>query len=151
MYSTLAETPRLSADSRRHGIEQKEIRVDERGDSKIRPVEKKQVSRRNNTIIILIKNILLSLPTDQNDITENRREFARILGRRYSLTKTGYKYLDVGITARQPSTVEILIGDWHGKKISLSPETWKELVNQTSYYRVYKTRTRRRDFRRRCT
>ncbi|XP_071579392.1 uncharacterized protein [Temnothorax nylanderi] len=57
------------------------------------------------------------------------RHPVRILERRYILTKTGYKFIDVGITAVLPCYVHIVIGDCHGK-ISLSSETWKELVDQ---------------------
>lgn len=53
----------------------------------------------------------------------------RILGRRYSLTKTAYKYLDIGININRPSYVTIVLGDCHGKEISLSPNMWKELLD----------------------
>ena len=39
--------------------------------------------------------------------------------------------MDVGITAVLPCYVHIVLGDCHGKEISLSPETWKELVDQS--------------------
>ncbi|KAL6419190.1 hypothetical protein ACFW04_011542 [Cataglyphis niger] len=56
----------------------------------------------------------------------------RILGRCYPLTKTGYKHLEVCINVSRPSFVEIVLGDTHGKKISLTPDTWKELLNLRS-------------------
>ncbi|XP_012220723.1 uncharacterized protein [Linepithema humile] len=54
----------------------------------------------------------------------------RILVRRYPLTKTGYKYLDIGINVSTPSRVEIALGDNHGKELRLSYGVWKELMNQ---------------------
>ncbi|XP_067205399.1 uncharacterized protein [Linepithema humile] len=58
------------------------------------------------------------------------KESSRILGRRYYLTKTGYKYLDIGINVSTPSRVEIALGDNHGKELRLSYGVWKELMNQ---------------------
>ncbi|EZA48262.1 hypothetical protein X777_14102 [Ooceraea biroi] len=54
------------------------------------------------------------------------RRAVRILGRRYALTATGYKYLDIGINVGPPSYVEIAIGD----HFFLSLETWKGLYEQ---------------------
>ena len=45
------------------------------------------------------------------------------------MTKTGYKHLDISINVSQPSFVEIVLGDCHGKEISLTPDTWKELLD----------------------
>ncbi|EZA52004.1 hypothetical protein X777_09438 [Ooceraea biroi] len=53
-----------------------------------------------------------------------------ILGRRYALTATGYKYLDIGINVGSPSYVEIAIGDHRGNELILSLETWKGLYEQ---------------------
>ncbi|XP_026827658.1 uncharacterized protein LOC113562423 [Ooceraea biroi] len=58
------------------------------------------------------------------------RRAVRILGRRYALTATGYKYLDIGINVGPPSYVEIAIGDHRGNELSLSLETWKGLYEQ---------------------
>ncbi|KAL6417304.1 hypothetical protein ACFW04_012853 [Cataglyphis niger] len=61
----------------------------------------------------------------------------RILGRRYSLTKTGYKHLEICINVSRPSFVEIVLGDNHGKEISLTPDTWKELLDLRSALESY--------------
>lgn len=54
---------------------------------------------------------------------------ARILSRRYFLTKSGYKYLDIGIRVSTPSRVEIALGDNYNREIYLSYSVWKELMN----------------------
>ncbi|XP_071653221.1 uncharacterized protein [Temnothorax longispinosus] len=54
----------------------------------------------------------------------------RILSRRYALTATGYKFLEIGINVGPPSYVEIAIGDHRGKELLLSLETWKALYEQ---------------------
>ncbi|KYN23491.1 hypothetical protein ALC57_04089, partial [Trachymyrmex cornetzi] len=50
----------------------------------------------------------------------------RILGRKYALTRTGYKFLEIG----PPSYVEIALGDNRGNELILSIETWKGLYEQ---------------------
>ena len=47
----------------------------------------------------------------------------RILGRKYALTRTGYKFLEIGINVGPPSYVEIPIGDNRGNELILSIET----------------------------
>ncbi|KYN09362.1 hypothetical protein ALC57_18520 [Trachymyrmex cornetzi] len=54
----------------------------------------------------------------------------RILGRKYALTRTGYKFLKIGINVGPPSYVEIAIGDNCGNELTLSIETWKGLYEQ---------------------
>ncbi|KAL6257290.1 hypothetical protein P5V15_012218 [Pogonomyrmex californicus] len=54
----------------------------------------------------------------------------RILERKYSLTKMGYKFLNVCVTLERSSRVNIILGDNHGKKVSMSPDTWRQLVEQ---------------------
>lgn len=54
----------------------------------------------------------------------------RILSRRYALTATGYKYLEIGINVGPPSYVEIAVGDHRGNELILSLETWKGLYEQ---------------------
>ncbi|KAL6258268.1 hypothetical protein P5V15_010206 [Pogonomyrmex californicus] len=49
----------------------------------------------------------------------------RILERRYPLTKTGYKFLNVCVTLKRSSRVNIILGDSHGKEVSMSPDTWR--------------------------
>ncbi|KYN02290.1 hypothetical protein ALC62_06899 [Cyphomyrmex costatus] len=59
-----------------------------------------------------------------------KRRAVRILSRRYDLTATGYKFLEIGINVGPPSYVEIVLGDHHGRELSMSLETWKELYEQ---------------------
>ncbi|KYN30266.1 hypothetical protein ALC57_00271 [Trachymyrmex cornetzi] len=54
----------------------------------------------------------------------------RILGRKYTLTRTGYKFLEIGINVGPPSYVEIAIGDNRGNELILSIETWKGFYEQ---------------------
>ncbi|KAL6268278.1 hypothetical protein P5V15_001394 [Pogonomyrmex californicus] len=54
----------------------------------------------------------------------------RILERKYSLTNTGYKFLNVCVTLERSSRVNIILGDSHGKEVSMSPDTWRQLVEQ---------------------
>lgn len=58
------------------------------------------------------------------------RRAVRILGRRYALTATEFKFLEIGINVGPPSYVEIAIGDHRGKELILSLETWKGLYEQ---------------------
>ena len=58
------------------------------------------------------------------------RRAIRILGRRYALTATEFKFLEIGINVGPPSYVEIVIGDHRGKELVLSLETWKGLYDQ---------------------
>ncbi|EZA58141.1 hypothetical protein X777_01869 [Ooceraea biroi] len=51
------------------------------------------------------------------------RRAVRILGKRYALMATGYKYLEIGINVGPPSYVEIAIGDHRGNELILSLET----------------------------
>jgi len=60
----------------------------------------------------------------------------RLLSRRYNLTATGYKYLEIGINVGPPSYVEIALGDHRGHELSLSLETWKGLYEQQ--WNIYK-------------
>lgn len=54
----------------------------------------------------------------------------RILSRRYPLTKTGYKYLDIGINVSTSSHVEIALGDSRGIEIHFTHDVWKAFLNQ---------------------
>ena len=58
------------------------------------------------------------------------RRAIRILSRRYALTATEFKFLELGINVGPPSYVEIVIGDHRGKELILSLETWKGLYDQ---------------------
>jgi len=59
-----------------------------------------------------------------------------LLSRRYDLTATGYKYLEIGINVGPPSYVEIALGDHRGHELLLSLETWKSLYEQQ--WNIYK-------------
>ncbi|KYN19392.1 hypothetical protein ALC57_08274, partial [Trachymyrmex cornetzi] len=65
-----------------------------------------------------------------------KRRAVRLLSRRYDLTDTGYKYLEIGINVGPPSYVEIALGDHRGHELSLSLETWKGLYEQR--WNIYK-------------
>ncbi|XP_071634454.1 uncharacterized protein [Temnothorax longispinosus] len=53
-----------------------------------------------------------------------------ILGRRFALTSTAYKFLDVGINAGPMSSVDILIGDNRGNRIILPHATWVTFIEK---------------------
>ncbi|KAL6264271.1 hypothetical protein P5V15_004362 [Pogonomyrmex californicus] len=59
----------------------------------------------------------------------------RLLSRRYTLTTTGYKFLEIGINVNPPSYMDIAVGD-RGQKLILSLETWKGLYEQR--WNIYK-------------
>ena len=60
----------------------------------------------------------------------------RLLSRRYDLTNTGYKFLEIGINVDPPSYVEIILGDHRGHELLLSLETWMSLYEQR--WNIYK-------------
>ncbi|KYM76888.1 hypothetical protein ALC53_12777 [Atta colombica] len=60
----------------------------------------------------------------------------RLLSRRYDLTVTDYKYLEIGINVGPPSYVEIALRNHRGHELSLSLETWKGLYEQQ--WNIYK-------------
>ena len=69
--------------------------------------------------------------------TEHRA--VRLLSRRYDLTNTGYKFLEIGINVGPPSYVEIALGDHRGHELSLSLETWKSLYEQRgNIYKLFR-------------
>ncbi|KAL6268200.1 hypothetical protein P5V15_001309 [Pogonomyrmex californicus] len=70
-----------------------------------------------------------------NFISVERRA-VRLLSRRYTLTATGYKFLEIGINVGPPSYVEIALGDHRGQELILSLETWKGLYEQR--WNIYK-------------
>ncbi|KAL6421123.1 hypothetical protein ACFW04_014118 [Cataglyphis niger] len=53
----------------------------------------------------------------------------RILGRRYALIPTSYKYLEIGISVGAVSCVEFILNDNQGTQIILS-ETWESLMQK---------------------
>ncbi|KYN22687.1 hypothetical protein ALC57_04913 [Trachymyrmex cornetzi] len=64
------------------------------------------------------------------------RRAVRLWSRRYDLTSTGYKYLEIGINVGPPSYVGIALGDHRGPELSLSLETWESLYEQR--WNIYK-------------
>ncbi|XP_011633517.2 uncharacterized protein LOC105424769 [Pogonomyrmex barbatus] len=64
------------------------------------------------------------------------RRAVRLLSRRYTLTVTGYKFLEIGINVGPPSYVEIALGDHRGQKLILSLEAWKGFYEQR--WNIYK-------------
>ncbi|XP_076249277.1 uncharacterized protein LOC143188738 [Calliopsis andreniformis] len=54
----------------------------------------------------------------------------RILGRRYPLTSTSYKYLEIGIAVGPISTVEIILGDNRGTQLLLPAPIWDALIEK---------------------
>ncbi|EZA49860.1 hypothetical protein X777_11741 [Ooceraea biroi] len=67
----------------------------------------------------------------------------RILRRRYNLSRTGYKYLEIGIgvpPTLDTVTVHVAMGDTTGKKILLNAEMWKGLVDSRAIVCDYLTR-----------
>ncbi|KAL6255468.1 hypothetical protein P5V15_013805 [Pogonomyrmex californicus] len=55
---------------------------------------------------------------------------SRILGRRFALTSTAYKYLDIGINVGLVSYVELRIGDNRGNQILLPYIMWKTFIEK---------------------
>ncbi|KAL6264220.1 hypothetical protein P5V15_004305 [Pogonomyrmex californicus] len=70
-----------------------------------------------------------------NAISVERRA-VRLLSRRYTLTATGYKFLEIGINVGPPSYVEIALGDHRGQELILSLETWTGFYEQR--WNIYK-------------
>ncbi|XP_018314124.1 uncharacterized protein [Mycetomoellerius zeteki] len=64
------------------------------------------------------------------------RRAVRLLSRRYNLTATGHKFLEIGINVGPPSYVEIVLGGHRGHELSLSLETWKGLYEHR--WNIYK-------------
>ena len=55
----------------------------------------------------------------------------RILGRRFPLTLTSYKWIDIGISVGSVTCmVELLIGDNHGNRIVLPYRTWRAFIEK---------------------
>jgi len=60
--------------------------------------------------------------------SHNSGYILRILGRRFALTPTAYKYLDIGISVGPVSSVEMFLGDNKGNQIILPHATWKTFI-----------------------
>ncbi|KAL6421660.1 hypothetical protein ACFW04_014477 [Cataglyphis niger] len=65
-----------------------------------------------------------------NNVSSESRRVVRILDRRYALTPTIYKYLEIGISVKAISCVQLILGDNRGNKIVLPFETWKSLMQK---------------------
>ncbi|XP_025162655.1 uncharacterized protein LOC112590441 [Harpegnathos saltator] len=53
-----------------------------------------------------------------------------ILRRRYALTATAYKYLNIAIIVGTEPVIDIVIDDNRGKQLLLSIKTWNALMGQ---------------------
>lgn len=73
----------------------------------------------------------------RNKISCQRRHNIRILGRRYALTTTEHKYLEIGISVGPPSYIIIAIGDKRGNEIRFSLPAWKELMDHRAVIQRY--------------
>ncbi|KAL6254322.1 hypothetical protein P5V15_014371 [Pogonomyrmex californicus] len=70
-----------------------------------------------------------------NAISVERRA-VRLLSRRYTLTATGYKFLEIGINVGPPSYVEIALGDHWGQELILFLETEGTLEQRWNIYKL---------------
>ncbi|KAL6419497.1 hypothetical protein ACFW04_014692 [Cataglyphis niger] len=55
------------------------------------------------------------------------------LGRRYALTPTSYKYLEIAISVGAVSCVQLVLGDNRGNQVVLPFETWKSLIQKRGH------------------
>ncbi|XP_011860048.1 PREDICTED: uncharacterized protein LOC105557411 [Vollenhovia emeryi] len=63
--------------------------------------------------------------------SDKPRYTPRIMSRRFALTSTAYKYLDVGIcVVPDESYVEFMLGDNQGNKIVLDYSMWMEIIKK---------------------
>jgi len=63
---------------------------------------------------------------------KKKRHDHLILGRRYALTSTAYKHLEVGISASYVTTIVVRITDNRGNRISMSHSTWAAIMEHRS-------------------
>ncbi|XP_036139062.1 uncharacterized protein LOC118644515 isoform X2 [Monomorium pharaonis] len=77
------------------------------------------------------------VPIQQNNVCDKPtlsqpRYIPRILGRRYALTATAYKYLDIGIRVESMPCVELLIGDNRSRigHLHLTYAIWKTFIER---------------------
>ncbi|XP_014485789.1 PREDICTED: uncharacterized protein LOC106750166 [Dinoponera quadriceps] len=69
--------------------------------------------------------------------TEKPHIPARILGRRYMVTTTSYKYLEIGISVEPAYYVEIVLGDNRCNHLILPNEIWKEIIHRRAHIERY--------------
>ncbi|KAL6254748.1 hypothetical protein P5V15_014074 [Pogonomyrmex californicus] len=86
-------------------------------------------------IFSLFSNIVQYYIFNFHSILVERRA-VRLLSKCYTLTATGYKFLEIGINVGPPSYMEIALGDHRGQELILSLETWKGLYEQR--WNIYK-------------
>ncbi|XP_036138808.1 uncharacterized protein LOC118644393 [Monomorium pharaonis] len=75
------------------------------------------------------------VPIQQNDGCDKStlsqpRYTPRILGRRFALTATAYKYLDIGVSVGREPFVEMILGDNKSNQIQLSRDTWVIMIEK---------------------
>jgi len=66
----------------------------------------------------------------------------RLLSRRYDLTNTGYKYLEIGINVGPPSYVEIVLGDHRGHELAVSRNLEESTSSDEIFTKCFETNTR---------
>jgi len=82
-------------------------------------------------IINLLYISLISVSFSFFSASVDVRYTPRILGRRFPLTLTSYKWIDVGITVGPVSCfVDLLLGDNKGNRIVLPYRTWRALIER---------------------
>ncbi|KAL6267999.1 hypothetical protein P5V15_001077 [Pogonomyrmex californicus] len=96
--------------------------------------KRRNVTRKFQLHFFYFSNIVQYYIFNFHSISERRA--MRLLSRRYTLTATGYKYLEIGINVSPPSYVEIALGDHRGQELIMSLETWKGLYEQR--WNIYK-------------
>ena len=84
-------------------------------------------------ICVFLKNILF-----HRGLYQRNQAPRRIRAHRYPLTKTGYKYLEIGINISKPSKVEIALGDTQGREVTLTYDMWKNIIeNEDTIYNFF--------------
>ena len=65
-----------------------------------------------------------------------------LLSRRYDLTNTGYKFLEIGINVGPPSYVEIVLGDHRGHELAVSRNLEESTSSDEIFTKCFETNTR---------
>ncbi|KYN42549.1 hypothetical protein ALC56_03008 [Trachymyrmex septentrionalis] len=92
----------------------------------VRTVKKKMYFAKESSVSFDVKN----------EYSTPQHRAMLLLSRRYDLTNTGYKFLEIGINVGPPSYVKIVLGDHRGHELLLSLETWMSLYEQR--WNIYK-------------
>ncbi|KAL6434727.1 hypothetical protein ACFW04_006215 [Cataglyphis niger] len=77
-----------------------------------------------------VKRMNYYVPRDEIKSRDKPRYIPRILVRRFALTRTAYKYLDIGISVRSESFVELHLDDIRGNHIILPHERWEIFIKR---------------------